>query len=90
MLSFKDYKDALFDESLKDLVLATDIATAEVLTITDDSDLYTALQTISRKDFSTLPVVSPDDPKRLVGVVTRRDIIGAYEKAVIKKTLFAK
>jgi hypothetical protein len=35
-----------------------------------------------------MPVVSPDDPAELIGIVSRRDIIGAYEKAVLKKSLF--
>ena len=51
-------------------------------------NLYTALEKISRKDFATLPVVSADDDGRLVGIISRRDIIGAYDKAVLKKSLF--
>ncbi len=88
ILSFKDYSEAMFDEDLKDLVVAKDLASENVITVSADDDLYTALGKISRKDFSTMPVVSPDDPTELVGIVTRRDIIGAYEKAVLKKSLF--
>ena len=36
-----------------------------------------------------MPVVSPTDHLKLEGVLTRRDIIGAYDKAVIKKSLFS-
>ncbi len=88
ILSFNDYNEAIFDEDLKGLVVARDLASENVVTVSVDDDLYTALGKISRKDFSTLPVVSPDDPAELVGIVTRRDIIGAYEKAVLKKSLF--
>jgi len=88
ILSFNDYHEAIFDEDLKHLVVAKDLASENVLTVSVDDDLYTALVKISRKDFSTMPVVSPDDPAELVGIVTRRDIIGAYEKAVLKKSLF--
>ena len=88
ILSFNDYSEAIFDEDLKGLVVARDLASENVVTVSVDDDLYTALGKISRKDFSTLPVVSPDDPAELVGIVTRRDIIGAYEKAVLKKSLF--
>ncbi len=88
IISFKDYSEAMFDEDLKDLVVAKDLASENVVTVSADDDLYTALGKISRKDFSTMPVVSPDDPTELVGIVTRRDIIGAYEKAVLKKSLF--
>ncbi len=87
ILSFNDYSDAIFNEDLEHLVVAKDLATARVVTVSSEDNLYTALEKISRKDFSTLPVVSPQDPGRLIGVVTRRDIIGAYEKAVLKKSL---
>ncbi len=89
MLSFLDYHGAVFDENLKDLVVVKDLATKEVVTVALDSNLYSALETITSKDFSILPVVSPDNPLKLLGVLSRRDIIGAYDKAVIKKSLFA-
>jgi CIC family chloride channel protein len=88
ILSFNDYSQALFDEDLMHLVVAKDLMSENVVTVLADDDLYTALGKISRKDFSTMPVVSPDDPAELVGIVTRRDIIGAYEQAVLKKSLF--
>jgi CIC family chloride channel protein len=88
ILSFNDYNEAIFDENLKFLVVAKDLATEDVVTVSSEDDLYTALEKISVKDFSTLPVVASDDPHQLIGVVTRRDIIGAYEKAVLKKSLF--
>jgi len=58
-----------------------------VVTISLDDNLYNALEKITSKDFSILPVVSPDDSSKLLGILTRRDIIGAYNKAVIKKSL---
>ena len=88
IISFFDYSEAIFDEDLKHLVVAKDLATSNVVTVSSDDNLYNALEKISRKDFATLPVVSPNDPGQLVGVVSRRDIIGAYDKAVLKKSLF--
>jgi chloride channel protein, CIC family len=87
ILSFLDYHAAVFDENLKDLVVAKELATHKVVTISLDDNLYNALEKITSKDFSILPVVSPDDSSKLLGILTRRDIIGAYNKAVIKKSL---
>lgn len=86
ILSFFDYRDVIYDEDLKDLIIAKDLATTNVVTIPDDDNLYTALEKIGQKDFSTLPVVSSKDPAQLVGIISRRDILGAYNKAVIKKS----
>jgi CIC family chloride channel protein len=88
ILSFNDYSEALFDEDLKHLVVAKDLATSRVVTVAANDNLYTALEKISREDFATLPVVAADDPGRMVGIISRRDIIGAYDKAVLKKSLF--
>jgi len=88
ILSFNDYSDAIFDEDLKHLVVAKDLATPNVVTVSSEDNLYTALEKISRRDFATLPVVSPRDSGELVGLISRRDIIGAYDKAVLKKSLF--
>ena len=87
ILSFNDYSDALFDEHLVDLVVAKDLATPDVVTISLDDNLFTAMEKISVKDFSLLPVVSTKDSNQLEGILTRRDMIGAYNKAVIKKSL---
>jgi len=88
IISFNDYSEAIFDEDLKFIVVAKDLASSDVVTVSSSDNLYTALEKISRYDFSTLPVVSPNDPAQLVGIVSRRDVIGAYEKAVLKKSLF--
>ena len=79
---------AIFNEDLKGLIIARDIATKPVVTVTTEDNLFLALERITRKDFSIMPVVSPQDRLKLEGVLTRRDIIGAYDKAVIKKSLF--
>ncbi len=88
IISFADYRDAVFNEDLKDLVIAKDLATTEVQTIKLDTNLFEALEAISYKDFAVLPVVSQEDNRKLLGVVSRRDILGAYDKAVLKKALF--
>ena len=88
ILSFLDYHDVAYDKDLEDLVVAKELATPNVVTISIDDNLYHALEKITSKDFSILPVVSPDDPQKLLGILTRRDIMGAYDKAVIKKSVF--
>ncbi len=87
ILSFLDYQDAAFDENLRDLVVAKDLATMDVITVSLDDNVHDALAKITPKDFSILPVVSPDDPTQLLGIVTRGDILEAYDKAVIKKSI---
>jgi CIC family chloride channel protein len=86
ILSLLDYHETAFDENLRELVVAKELATPDVVTVTTEDNLYDALQKITSKDFSILPVVSSQDATQLEGVLTRRDIIGVYDKAVIKKS----
>ncbi|HUU80897.1 MAG TPA: chloride channel protein, partial [Acidobacteriota bacterium] len=88
ILSYLDYHSTIFDENLKDLVVAKELSTSKVVTVSLDDNLYDALERITADDYSLLPVVSPDNPSKLRGVLTRRDIIGSYDKAVLKKWVF--
>ncbi len=87
VLTFLDYYDKLFNEKLDDHMLVKDIMTPDVVTVTIEDNLDTALKKITAEDFSILPVVSPDDPLKMLGILTRRDILEAYDQAVIKKAI---
>jgi len=88
MLSFIDYHEAVRNEDLQDLLVTKDLATVNVVQVTPQDNLFDAFEKIALKDYSILPVVVSETNPGLLGIVTRRDIIGAYNKAVIKKTLF--
>lgn len=45
-----------------------------------------AMQRMSGRDIGRMPVVSPDDETRLVGWLSRRDIIRAYELALSRRS----
>ena len=50
-----------------------------------DENIGEALNKMSRNGFGRLPVVSRDDPKHLIGLVQRRDVIEAYNLALTKR-----
>jgi CIC family chloride channel protein len=87
VLSFLDYNNAVFNTDLQDLVVVKDLATQDAVTVSVDDNIYTALEKITSKDFSILPVVAPDDHSQLLGVLTRKDILDAYDRTVIKKSM---
>jgi CIC family chloride channel protein len=59
-----------------------------VITVSTDDNLFDALEVISKKDFSVLPVVSSNNPSKLMGILTRRDIVSTYDKVIIKRSVF--
>jgi CIC family chloride channel protein len=87
ILTFLDYYDNLFNDKLDDKMVVKDIMTPDVVTVSIEDHLGTALEKITGGDFSILPVVSANDPLKMVGILTRRDILEAYDQAVIKKAI---
>ncbi len=86
ILSLSDCQKA-FDENAEKTLTARDIATRDLVTVTDDDSLFSALTKIVQGDFSILPVVNTQNPKRLIGVISRRDIMSTYDDIVIRRVL---
>ena len=87
ILGHADYADHGFDRALRDIVVVKELATRDVVTVSPEDNLEKALKLISHRDFKILPVVSPDKPPKLLGVVSERDIISAYSDAIAKADL---
>ncbi len=87
VLTFLDYYDYLFNGSLDDQATVKDIMTTDVVTVSIDDNLGTAMEKITAGDYSILPVVTAEDPLKMAGILTRRDILEAYDQAVIKKAI---
>ncbi len=64
-------------------VKAHDIATRDVVTVTDEDTYFLALSKMAASDFAILPVVDRDNPKKLLGVISRRDIMSAFSNIVV-------
>ena len=58
-----------------------DVMTQNVLVAHSDESLFVALETMTNHGVGRLPVVSKDSGK-LMGIITRTDVIRAYERAV--------
>ena len=87
VLTFLDYYDNLFNGQLDNQTMVKDIMTKDVVTVSIEDNLSTAMEKISAGDYSILPVVSAADPLKMAGILTRRDILEAYDQAVIKRAI---
>jgi len=56
-----------------------DVSTIEVVTVRPDQSAKYAMDLMYQHKIGRLPVVRSDDPKRLEGIITRTDVIRAYE-----------
>ncbi len=85
ILSLRDIRPVLLEEGLMDLVIAKDIMTEAVITLTSDQSLYDAMEKFGSKDIDQLPVVDTKNPKKVIGMLKRTDVIAAYNNAVVER-----
>jgi CIC family chloride channel protein len=86
VVSLEDYRRAVSDHKGDASELkVSEIATQSVVTVYPDETVGVALRRMAPRDISRLPVVSRDDPRQLMGMVRRNDIVRAYEVGVTRQ-----
>jgi CIC family chloride channel protein len=61
------------------------LATKEIVAVTPENSLQDVLTRFHVRDLGHLPVVDPDNPRRLVGIISRVHVIRAYNQALLRK-----
>jgi CIC family chloride channel protein len=87
ILSLTDIRRVMLEKELHKLVIAKDIAVEEVLTVTLEDDLNTALKKMTAAEIRELPVVSREDSQKVISMLSRKDVIRTYHDQIegIKK-----
>jgi CIC family chloride channel protein len=68
----------MLEKELHQFVIARDIATEAVLTVTPEDSLKTALQKMTEAEIRELPVVSKENPWKVISMLSRKDVIRTY------------
>jgi CBS domain-containing protein len=87
IISIHDVRPVLLDEKVKGVVRAGDLATERVITLFPDDDLNDAAESFALKDIDEIPVVSREDPRKVIGMISRADVFAAYNKEVLTRIL---
>ncbi len=87
IISVQDFLGAVFEKELMDLVVIKELATLDVITVTEDENLDDAMRRIGYRNIEQLPVVDREDKRKLVGLISRRDMVSAYNRALMSRTL---
>jgi CIC family chloride channel protein len=85
IVSGQDVRPALFEEQVKNVVRAGELATEKVIVLKPADDLNAAITAFSRKDIEEIPVVAEHNPKKVVAMLKRKDVIDAYNREVLKE-----
>jgi predicted transcriptional regulator len=85
IVCIRDLERAESAGPLAGLTVADIATTEELLTVTPDEPMGVALRRLGGRNIGHLPVVEARGSRRLAGMVHRRDIIRAYNRAITKQ-----
>ena len=87
IVTLHDFKEVIWEEGLGDLIIVKDISIPEVITVTKGESLDDALGKIGFRNIEQLPVVDEENTRKIIGILSQRDIFAAYNRALIKRSL---
>ncbi len=80
IISITDLREAMAGKEAHSLLVARDIAIEGVTTVTMDDSLNEALRVMAALDVRELPVVNGGDQRKVISIVSRKDITRAYHQ----------
>lgn len=87
IISFRDIRPIIHEEGLQYLIIARDVATADVVTVSPEDNIQAALKLMGSRGVSQLPVVQQTNGPKLLGTLRQKDVLAAYDKAVIRREI---
>ncbi|NIM96783.1 MAG: CBS domain-containing protein [candidate division Zixibacteria bacterium] len=90
ILTLQDIRSVVTKRVLEDLVIVEDIISHNYPTATLDENLASALSKFQVRDLEGLPVVDKYNPKKLLGILKRADIISFYNKRLLEQEALRK
>lgn len=82
LISVPDIRRIMDEPMLADVVIASDMMTEKLETIPADATAYDALSAFGQNRHDVLPVVSPKDGGRWVGMLARASVFSALQKRI--------
>ncbi|MDQ6955251.1 MAG: chloride channel protein [Mariprofundaceae bacterium] len=84
IITFADLQAWLLDSTLDQVVVASEIANRKVLTIAENDNLLNAITLLDRVEFEQMPVVAADNPRKVLGILSRNAVFSKYHKLIVK------
>lgn len=84
IVELHEVKRILGEEEYAPLLIASDLVT-DIPVVTPDDSLVEVNEKLWFRDLGQLPVVDTDENRKFVGVVTRRDVLGAFDREILKR-----
>ncbi len=81
IINYTEIRNLLFEPSLSNLLVARDLTSSAHQSIAPDTPLREALKTLKKKrNISYFPVIDPEEPKKLLGILSQNDVLAAFRR----------
>ena len=84
IVTFSDLQNWLIDVALDEVVVAAEVANRNVEVISENDSLLDAITILDRESFEQMPVVAADNPRKVLGMLSRNAIFSTYHKLIVK------
>ena len=74
-------------EQLKDMLIAGDVARKNIVMVNENDNLDEILKLFGSNNADEFPVVSAENPQKVIGTIWRQDLIMAYNRESLKYNL---
>jgi CIC family chloride channel protein len=78
IISINDIREFMFEEAISNLVVARDVATLNVVSVSWTDTLQAAMDKMNELQIDAIPVVNQEDPEKIISMLSKRDIINSY------------
>jgi CIC family chloride channel protein len=85
IISLQDVRKVLFEDYIKEVVTVGELCTEDVLVLYPDDNLTTAMRHFATMDIDEIPVVSRENPRKVVGMLRRGDVIAVYNREILRR-----
>jgi CBS domain-containing protein len=84
MIDYAEISNLLFEPSLAQLIVASDLASPTPHTVGPDETLREAMKTLQmNRNISFFPVINPEQPQELLGILGKNDVFAAFRRLEI-------
>lgn len=90
IISMQDVKMIIHDQHQRMEALVGQVCSRDVLVLTLDDSLFTAMTLFDLKGIEEVPVVEATDNRWVVGMLKRRDVIDLYNREVLNRGISEK
>ena len=75
-------RSVLLEDGVLDVIIADDLVMTNIEVATLDEDLNSALRKFTISNVGTIPIVEDDNSLKVIGMLSRRELLFAYDKKI--------